>query len=140
MQDALRLRRLVIVPLILTKEQRREYVRFKEDDEGNLLQKQKTQTNTFYLSYYTALFVVFIFLYILFCSLQTFTSGLQTKIKVYRPVKVVQTYKAFVKRGFRDSSYSQRTTTFLGGDVCGRILQSPIKSYSLSKVELGRVS
>jgi len=37
MQDAPRLGRLVIVPLILTEEQRREYVRFKEDDEGNLL-------------------------------------------------------------------------------------------------------
>jgi len=37
MQDAPRLGRLVIVPLMLIEEQRREYVRFEEDDEGNLL-------------------------------------------------------------------------------------------------------
>jgi len=37
MQDAPRPGRLVIVPLILTEEQRRKYVRFEEDDEGNLL-------------------------------------------------------------------------------------------------------
>jgi len=37
MPDAPRPGRLVIVPLILTKEQRREYVRFEEDDDGNLL-------------------------------------------------------------------------------------------------------
>jgi len=37
MPDAPRPGRLVIVPLILTKEQRREYVRFEENDEGNLL-------------------------------------------------------------------------------------------------------
>ena len=40
MQDAPRPGRLVIVPLMLIKEQRREYVRFKEDDDGNLLQKR----------------------------------------------------------------------------------------------------
>jgi len=28
---------MVIVPLMLTEKQRREYVRFEEDDEGNLL-------------------------------------------------------------------------------------------------------
>jgi len=37
MPDALRPGRLVIVPPMLTEEQRREYVRFEEDDEGNLL-------------------------------------------------------------------------------------------------------
>ena len=37
MQDAPRPGRLVIVPPMLTEEQRREYVRFEEDDEGNLL-------------------------------------------------------------------------------------------------------
>jgi len=35
-----------------------------------------------------------------------FTGGLRTGIKVYGPVKVVQTYKASVKRGSGDSSYS----------------------------------
>ena len=30
-------RRFEIVPLSLTKEQRREYVKYKEDDEGNLM-------------------------------------------------------------------------------------------------------
>ena len=42
MLNAPRPRRLVIVPLILTEEQRREYVRFKEDDDSNLLQKGRT--------------------------------------------------------------------------------------------------
>jgi len=37
MQDAPRPGKLVIVPLILTEEQRREYVRFEEDNKGNLL-------------------------------------------------------------------------------------------------------
>ena len=37
MPDAPRPGRLVIVPPMLTEEQRREYVRFEEDDEGNLL-------------------------------------------------------------------------------------------------------
>jgi hypothetical protein len=34
-QDAPRPRRFKIVPLLLTNKQRREYVRYKEDDEGN---------------------------------------------------------------------------------------------------------
>jgi hypothetical protein len=37
MPNAPRLGRLEIVPLLLTNEQRREYVRYKEDDEGNLI-------------------------------------------------------------------------------------------------------
>jgi len=37
MPDAPRPGRLVIVPPMLTEEQRREYVRFEEDDDGNLL-------------------------------------------------------------------------------------------------------
>jgi len=45
----------------------------------------------------TLFLLFFAFLYILFCSLQTFTGGLRTGIEVYRPVKVVQTYKASVK-------------------------------------------
>jgi hypothetical protein len=35
--SAPRLGRFEIVPLLLTKEQRREYVRYKEDDKGNLI-------------------------------------------------------------------------------------------------------
>ena len=37
LQDAPRLRRFEIVPPSLTKEQRREYVRYQEDDKGNLI-------------------------------------------------------------------------------------------------------
>jgi hypothetical protein len=37
MLNAPRPRRLEIVPPSLTDEQRREYVRYKEDDEGNLI-------------------------------------------------------------------------------------------------------
>jgi hypothetical protein len=36
-QDAPRPARFEIVPSLLTKEQRREYVRYEEDDEGNLI-------------------------------------------------------------------------------------------------------
>jgi hypothetical protein len=36
-QDAPRLRRFEIVPPSLTEEQRREYIRYEEDDEGNLI-------------------------------------------------------------------------------------------------------
>jgi hypothetical protein len=37
LSDIPRLGRFEIVPLSLTEEQRREYVRYKEDDEGNLI-------------------------------------------------------------------------------------------------------
>jgi len=37
MPGELRPRRFKIAPLSLTKEQRREYVRYEEDDEGNLI-------------------------------------------------------------------------------------------------------
>jgi len=48
----------------------------------------------------------FTFYFVVYRRLRTFTGGLRTEIEVYGPVKVVQTHKAFVKGGSRDSSYS----------------------------------